>query len=85
MKWVNYTATYTPVTKEEARAQRAKVLAAVEKTTFKKPIGRFNARRLWFLFRHARWNPFRKRISIVEEINAVVEAERDSATTEETE
>ncbi len=75
MKYVNYTFEYSPMTEEEAKAHRESVLAALKKIKFRKPIGRFNIRRLWFLFRHARWNPFRRRISIPEAINAVVEAE----------
>jgi hypothetical protein len=71
MEWKNWSFAYEPITKEEARAYRAKVLAALEKAKFRKPIGRFNVRRLWFLFQYARWNPFRKQISFPEAINAL--------------
>ncbi len=74
MEWKNYTFQYEPMAKEDLKAHRAKVVRALEKSTFTKPIGRFHARRLWFLFRHASWNPFRRRISIPEALHALASA-----------
>lgn len=71
MEWKNWTCEYVPMTKEDARAHHKKMMAAVERHRFKKPLRRFGVTRLWFLFRHARWNPFRRRISIAEQINAM--------------
>lgn len=75
MKWNNYTFEYLPMTEKEVRAHRTRVLVALEKIKFKKPIGRFNVRRLWFLFQYVQWNPFRRQISIPEAFNTLAETE----------